>query len=198
MELQELEKLWTEMSEELESQKKLHKTLIMDMTQAKYVNKFRKISTYETIGAVICIAAALYIITQFSLLDTWYLQLCGAFTVTFLIILPILTLRSLQKIQNINLAGSEVKETIVSFERAKKRVLFLQRAGIYLSFILMVTILPVAAKISGKGQDLFQDPGVWYVYIPIMAVFLFLFARWGYGCYKSITTSAENIIKEIE
>ncbi|QBA64169.1 hypothetical protein [Muriicola soli] len=198
MELQELEKLWTEMSQELESQKKLNKTIIMDMTQTKYVNKFRKISTYETIGAVICIAAALYIITQFNLLDTWYLQLCGAFTVTFLIILPILTLQSLQKIQNIDLAGSEVKETIIRFERAKKRVLYLQRAGIYLSFILMITILPVAAKISGKGKDLFQDPGVLYVYIPVMVVFLVLFARWGYGCYKSITTSAENILKEIE
>jgi len=198
MEMEELEKLWTQMSEELESQKKLNKNLIMDMTQTKYVNKFRKISTYETIGAVICFGAAIYIIAQFRLLDTWYLQLCGAFTVLFLIVLPVLTLQSLQRIQNINIAGSDIKQTLVSFERAKKRVLFLQRAGIYLSFLLMITILPVAAKVFGKGKDLFQETGLWYIYIPIMAIFLIIFTRWGYGCYKSITSSAEDILKEIE
>ncbi|MEY8021833.1 hypothetical protein AB8P51_13435 [Muriicola sp. SD30] len=196
--MKELEKLWTQMSEELESQKKLNKNLIMDMTQTKYVNKFRKISTYETIGAVICFGAAIYIIAQFRLLDIWYLQLCGAFTALFLIVLPVLTLQSLQRIQNINIAGSDMKQTLVSFERAKKRVLFLQRAGIYLSFLLMITMLPVAAKILGKNKDLFQETGLWYIYIPIMAIFLIVFARWGYGCYKSITSSAEEILKEIE
>ena len=198
MELKELETLWTQMSQELESQKKLNKELIMNMTQTKYVNKFRKISTYETIGAVICIAAAIYIITQFSLLDTWYLQLCGAFTVLFLTLLPVLSLQSLSRIQNINIAGNEVKETIVRFEKAKKRVLYLQRAGIYLSFVLMFTMLPVAAKVFGKGKDLFQETSVWYIYIPVMVIFLVVFARWGYGCYKSITNSAENILKELE
>ncbi len=197
MELKELETLWSEMSHELEAQKKLTNELIMNMTQAKYSNKFQKISTYETIGGVICVLAGIYILMQFSVLDTWYLQLCGIFSVLFLFLLPALTLNSLRRIQKINLAEKSFKETLVNFSRAKKQLLLLQRLGIYLSFILMFTILPVASKIM-KGKDLFLESNLWYVYLPVMAVFLFFFTRWGYGCYKNITSSAENLLKELE
>ncbi len=197
MEIKELESLWSEMSQELESKKKLTKELIMNMTQERYSNKFRKISTYESIGAVVCIIAGVYILTKFTVLDTWYLQGCGLFSVAFLFLLPVLTLNSLRRIQKLNVADKNFKDTLVSFTKAKKQLLFLQRLGIYLSFILMFTILPVASKIM-KGKDLFLDINVFYIYLPIMAIFLFFFARWGYGCYKSITNSAENILKELE
>ena len=197
MELKELESLWSEMSQELESQKKLTKEIIMNMTQERYSNKFKKISTYESIGAVVCIIAGLYILTKFTLLDTWYLQACGLFTIVFLFLLPVLTLNSLRRIQKLNVADKNFKDTLVSFTKAKKQLLYLQRSGIYMSFILMFTILPVASKIS-SGKDLFLGTKLWYVYLPIMAVFLFFFTRWGYGCYKSITNSAENILKELE
>ncbi len=197
MELKELETLWSEMSQELETQKKLTNELIMNMTQTKYSNKFQKISTYETIGGVICILAAIFVLTKFSLLDTWYLQLCGLFTVTFLILLPVLTLNSLRRIQKLNIADRNIKDTLISFTKAKNQLLFLQRLGLYLSFILMFTILPVAGKIM-NGKDLFVESNILYIYLPIMAIFIFFFARWGYGCYKSITNSAENILKELE
>jgi hypothetical protein len=197
MELKELETLWSELSHELENQKKLTNELIMNMTQEKYSNKFQKISTFETIGAVICFAIGIYILAKFSMLDTWYLQVCGLVTVVFLFLLPVLTLNSLRRIQKINVADSNFKETLLGFTKAKNQLLFLQRLGIYLSFILMFTILPVASKIM-KGKDLFLNTKIWFVYLPIMAVFLFFFTRWGYGCYKSITNSAEDILKELE
>jgi amino acid transporter len=197
MELKELETLWSEMSKDLETQKKLTNQLIMNMTQERYSNKFQKISTYETIGGVICILAAIFILAKFSMLDIWYLQLCGLFTVIFLILLPVLTLKSLRRIQKLNVADKNLKETLLSFSKAKKKLLFLQRFGLYLSVILMFTILPVASKIM-RGKDLFLDTNLWYIYLPIMIVFLFFFGRWGYGCYKSITNSAENILKEME
>ncbi len=197
MELKELETLWSEMSQELKTQKKLTNKLIMNMTQERYSNKFQKISTYETIGGVICIIAGIFILSKFSLLDTWYLQLCGLFTVIFLFLLPVFTLSSLRRLQKLNVADKNLKETLVSFTKAKNQLLFLQRLGIYLSFVLMFTILPVASKIM-KGKDLFLDSNLLYIYLPIMAIFLFFFTRWGYGCYKSITNSAENILKELE
>ncbi len=197
MELKELETLWSEMNQELNSQKKLTNELIMNMTQERYSNKFQKISTYETIGGAICILAGIFILTKFSLLDTWYLQVCGLFTVLLLFLLPVLTLNSLRRIQKINIVDKNFKETLVSFSKAKKQLLLLQRLGIYLSFVLMFTILPVASKIM-KGRDLFVNSNLWYIYLPIMAVFLFFFARWGYGCYKNITNSAEDLLKELE
>ncbi len=197
MEIKELESLWSDMDRELKKQNKLTKTLIMEMTRQKYASKFQKISIYETIGGIICFIAGIYLLTQFSSLDTWYLQLCGVITVVVLFLLPILTLRALNRVQTIAISDSTITETLVRFSRAKDRLLFLQRLGIYLSFVLMLTILPVASKIS-NGKDLFLETSAWYVYLPLMAVFLFFFARWGYGCYKHITNSAENILRELE
>ncbi len=44
MEIKDLESLWSEMDQELKNQKKLTNSLIMEMTQQKYANKFQKIS----------------------------------------------------------------------------------------------------------------------------------------------------------
>ncbi len=197
MELKDLESLWSEMDRELENQKKLTNTLIMEMTQQKYSNKFQKISVFETIGGVICALAGFYLLFNFSVLDTWYLQLCGVITIGILFVLPVITLRALYRVQSIRISDKTVSETIVGYIKAKNRLLFLQRLGIYLSVVLMLAMLPVASKIS-SGKDLFLETSAWYIYIPVMAVFLFFFARWGYGCYRNITDSAEELLKQME
>ncbi|MBT8188541.1 MAG: hypothetical protein KJO73_12695 [Croceitalea sp.] len=197
MELDELQTIWQNMSTELEQQKKLTNTLIMEMTQQKYKNKFSKLKTYETIGGVICFAAAIYLIFNFGKLDTWYLSLSGIFAIAFLVILPILTLGTLNSISGLKLQEKNYSETIISYQKQKKRLLIIQQAGIFCSFLFMLVSLPVASKIL-KDKDLFVDGQNLLWYIPIMTIFLLFFARWGYGCYKSITTSAENLLTELE
>lgn len=197
MDLKELEKVWSEMDREIKNQKKLTNQLIMDMTQEKYRNKFRKLSTFETIGGIICILSGVYILSKFNLLDTWYLQLCGGFTVFFLLLLPVITLWSLRKVQTLRITDAPIKETTIRYLRAKNQLLLIQRFGIYLSFFLMIAMLPVAGKIM-NGKDLFLSASLWYTYLPIMTVFLFFFARWGYGCYKSLTQSAEKLLTDLE
>lgn len=197
MDLEELQSVWTEMSDQLEKQKKLTHEIIMNMTQERYTNKFQKITHYESIGALICFAAAIAILLNFSNLDTWYLILCGIIALSFLLVLPVMVLRSLQRIKNINITNSSFKETLVSYSKAKRQLLFTQRLGIYLSVIFMFVSLPLASKIM-KNKDLFLEPGVLYWYLPVMALFLFFFARWGYRCYLGITNSAEDLIKELD
>ena len=89
MELEELQSAWTKMSDELDQQKKLTNKIILDMTKQKYQNKFTTITKYESLGALVCFAIALFVIFNFNKLDTWYLQACGAFTLLFLIVLPV-------------------------------------------------------------------------------------------------------------
>lgn len=197
MEIEELQTVWSEMSDQLEKQKKLTNELIMEMTQDRYRNKFDKITFYETIGAVICFAMAIYLLVNINKLDTWYLLSCGIFTIAFLIILPIITLGLLGKIKRINILKNSFKETIVRYTKARNQLLLMQRIGIYLSFILVFTCLPVFSKIM-KNKDLFLHTRAWLIYLPIMAIFLFFFTRWGYKCYKNITNSAENILKQLE
>ena len=195
MKVEELQSIWTEMSDELEKQKKLTRKIIMQMTQERYTNQLTKIAKYEGIGAVFCFAIALYILINFLKLDTWYLQLCGVFTLFFLLIMPMLVLRSIRNMRRINIVEGTYTDNISAYSKARNQFLFLQRIGIGLGFILMITSLPVAGKIM-NGKDLFENNQLWYIYLPVMLIFLAVFARWGYGKYKSITQSAEKILLE--
>ncbi|MEN8788280.1 MAG: hypothetical protein ABF295_02100 [Flavobacteriaceae bacterium] len=197
MKVEELQSIWIEMSDELEKQKKLTHKIIMQMTQERYTNQLQKIAKYEGIGALFCFAIALYILINFLKLDTWYLQLCGVFTLGFLLVMPTLVLRSIRNMKRINIVKGTYTENISAYSKARNQFLFLQRIGIGLAFVLMITTLPVAGKIM-NGKDLFAGNQGWYWYIPVMLIFLVLFSRWGYGKYKRITQSAEQILMETQ
>lgn len=199
MEMEEIQALWSEMSDGLEQQKKLTNEIIMNMTQERYRNKFRTISTYETIGTVICFAMAMYIMVNFGKLDTWYLMACGIFTLAFLIVLPILVLKSLRRIRNLNIIEKNYKETLVSYSKARKNLMTLQQFGIYASYILMFAASAVFSKVWSNKDFFIRERNIWaYAAIVVAIVFVFVVSRWGYRSYKNITNAAENILKELE
>ena len=197
MELEEMKTLWEEMSKEMEKQKILTNKLIIKMTQERYNSRLRKISVPETVGAVICFTIVLFIIFNFGKLDTWYLMVGGIFIITYLLVLPVFVLKSIYKMQNINVSKKNFKQTLIDFTQGKKRFFLIQKIGIYLNFILIIISLPVAGKLM-DGKDIFMDSNVWFWYIPVMVLFLILFSRWGYRHYSKTTTSAENLLKELE
>jgi len=199
MELEEMKTLWQEMSTQIETQKQLTDTLIMEMTQQKYTQKFSKINTYESIGAAICFAIAILLLINFKKLDTWYLFACGIFTMSYLLTLPILVLRSLKTIRSIHISSASYKESIVGFAKAKKQLLLVQKLGLYLNFILFLTSIPVASKLIGDKDIFITGGSPWkYTFIILVAIAMIFVSRWGYRCYKNITNSAENILKELE
>jgi len=198
MELEKMKTLWDEMSQEIEKQKRLTDTIIIDMTQERYKNKFTKISIYETIGALICFIAAIYILFNFGKLNTWYLIICGIFSVLYLFILPTIVLRSLNSIKTISLTTNTYKQTLLDFTKRKKHMLFIQQLGIYVNFIFLIFFLPVAGKVLSDKDIFATNSTVWYWYIPVMSIVMILISRWGYKCYKSIANSAENTLKELE
>jgi hypothetical protein len=197
MELEELRKDWQEMSKEIEKQKILTDKLIINMTQRKYKNKLKLISIPEFIGTVICFAGAIYILLNFFKLDTWYMQLSGIFTALFCIVLPILSLKSIFGMQKIDLSKSNYKQSLEKFAKNKKQFVLIQKASFYLSFILVIVSLPVAAKLM-NGKDLFLESKVWLWYVPFGFLFLYIFSKWVFKKYKNVTNSAEDLLKDIE
>lgn len=194
-----MQTLWSEMSKQLEEQKKLTNEIIMNMMQERYSNKFRTISTYETIGAVICFVVAIYILVNLGSLDTWYLKACGIFTLTFLFVLPILVLRALSRIKRLNITDKSYKDTLLSFTKAKTNLMRLQKVAIFASFLLMFAVSAVSSKILSNKDFFTMERNVGsYVVLGIAILFVILISRWGYGHYKRITNSAENLVKELE
>ncbi|MFS4481768.1 hypothetical protein ACKGJY_02035 [Hyunsoonleella sp. 2307UL5-6] len=198
MELEEMQTTWSQMSDQLENQKKLTNKLIMEMTKERYKNKIDVLSKYEGIGAIICFIMAILLISRFSELNTWYLTVSGIFTVCYLIVLPLIVLRSIRSMKSIDLTNNNYKETLIAYTQKKKQFLLTQKVGIYLNFILLVVSLPVIIKVF-KGKDIFiTNINLIYWYIPVMAVFLILFSIWGYCKYKNVTSSASHILEELE
>jgi len=197
MELEELKNEWQEMSKEIENQKILTDKLIIDMTQEKFNKRLSSISIPESVGAIICAFMALYIIFNFYKLDIWYLEVCGALSIAYLILLPFYVLKSIKGMKKINIAVNSLKQTILDFSKRKNQFWFAQRIGFYLNFLFIIAILPVFGKLF-KDKDLFLSAKLWYWYIPAMFVFLIVFSIWGLKHYKKATTDAENLLKDLE
>ena len=197
MELDELRNEWQEMSIEIDKQKLLTDKLIIDMTQEKYNNKLKSISIPETIGTVVCFAAAIYIFINFDKLDTWYMQLSGLFTALFCIVLPIFSLRSIFGMQKLNISTSNYKQSLERFAKNKKQFVWIQKVSFYLSFVLVIVSLPVTAKLM-NGKDLFLELKVWLWYVPFGFAFLYFFSKWVFRHYKRTTDSAEDLLKELD
>ena len=197
MKLEELQTLWHQLDVQLSQQKQLTSTLILQLAKNNYTQKIDKISFYEKSGAVICFLAAVFLLTQFNALDTWYLMVSGLFTILYLIGFPLLVLHSINAMKNIDIINSSYKDIIAAYGKRKIRFLRTQLIGIYLNFILMLVSLPVAMKVS-KGIDIFlEHHPIIYWYVPIMTIFLVLFSRWGYTKYRQMANSAAKILEEL-
>jgi len=199
MQLEEMKNLWDEMSLKIDSQQKLTNKLIMEMTQQKFRNRFNTLSLYETSGAVICFLAATFILLNLDKMDTWYLMLCGILSLLILIILPILSLRALFGLKKLNLSKNNYKETLMEFSRRKKNMMLIQQFSVGISIVLMWMVAPVFSMIV-NGKDFFmqEHSTVLLLFYAASTIGVIFFARWGYGCYKRITASAEKDLKELE
>ncbi len=199
MELEELQTAWVQMSQELENQKKLTNEIILKMTQEKYQKKFSKLRNLETVGALICYLWVVYFLFNFGKLDTWYLQLCGILSIGFLIALPTLVLKSLKRIQDLDIVNGSYKKNLVIYTKEKNKLLKIQKTGIYLSYLVLFILVPVSTKIiSNKNIFLTDLKPLQGVALVVALVFTFFFTRWGYRSYKKITNSAEDILRDLE
>lgn len=199
MELEELKSAWTQMSDELNHQKKLTNQIILDMTKQKYQNKFTTITKYETLGAVVCFVVAFFVLLNYSKLDTWYLQVCGVLTLSFLIVLPVMVLTTLKRLKNIDILNGSYKENLKFYLKTKNRLLRLQKIGIAVGFIALFFIVPVTSKIiSNKNVFLTSLKTEQYIVFAITLIIMVFFCRWAYNGYLKVTQSAQELIQELE
>lgn len=199
MEIEEMQTLWSEMSRQLEEQKKLTNEIIMNMTQERYSRKFQRLFTYEAIGAIICFVLVITVLPYFNKLDTWYFMLCGIYTVLVFTLVPVLVLRALNKLRRLNISAYNYKETLITFVKRKNNILQIQKIAVLFYIPLMLTTPVTGVKILKNLNFLTMEKSI-TLYIAIVIHFLFTayIMHWGYNCYKRITNSAENVLQELE
>jgi hypothetical protein len=197
MEFQEMQSLWENMNQKVDQQKILTDKLIIDMTQERYANKLRSISIPESISTLICLAVIIYLISNFGLLDVWYLQLSGAITIISCLILPILSLKSIKKMKTINISKNTYRESLTKHAKEKIKFMLIQKISFYVSFLVLILSVIVFGKIM-KDIDIFTMTEKLNWLVPSGIGVLYIFTKWVLKKYKKATTSANNILKELE
>lgn len=198
MELEEMKTLWDTMSERIEKLELVNKQHIMEITKQKYKNKFSTIMKYESLGTIICYGIAFWILYNFSKLDTTVLVVCGVISVSTLVVLPFFSLGLLNKLKHLKISQSNYKETILSFEKNKKRLLFIQQFSIVFGLIIFFSVMPVMSRIMGNAPFYENMNTSMIIFITVVLIGVFLFSLWGYRCYKRITEHAGSLLKELE
>ena len=192
-----MKSLWEDMSQKVDQQKVLTDKLIIDMTQERYANKLSGISIPETIAALICFAVVIYLISNFGLLDVWYLKLSGIITIASCLILPVLSLKSIQKMKAINISKNTYKESLITYAKGKIKFMLIQKVSFYTSFLVLISSVIVFGKIM-KGIDVFTMTEKLNWLVPSGIGVLYIFTQWVLKKYKKATTSANNILNELE
>ena len=192
-----MQSLWENMNQKVDQQKILTDKLIIDMTQERYANKLRSISIPESISTLICLAVIIYLISNFGLLDVWYLQLSGAITIISCLILPILSLKSIKKMKTINISKNTYRESLTKHAKEKIKFMLIQKISFYVSFLVLILSVIVFGKIM-KDIDVFTMTEKLNWLVPSGIGVLYIFTKWVLKKYKKATTSANNILKELE
>jgi len=196
MELEEMKSIWTKMSEDLESQKKLTDKMVLNMLRTNYRRKINNIWIPEILGSIICVVAGLYIWLHIERLDNWYLLGCGIISCCIFFFLPVLSIKSILRLRAVDISAINYKESLQLYAQRKKEFVSLQKLGFILGALLLVMILPVTGKLF-SGKDLFKENWFW-IWYPVGFMFFYYFSRFVFRYYMKSAAGAEAILKEIE
>lgn len=195
MELEEMKNTWQEMSKKLENQEILTNQLLEKMTREKYHSKINKIGYSEYIGTIICYIGAAYLIMNFMKIEDILMQLFAIIGIALLFILPIISLKSLRAIKNVNIASKTYKQAIEDFAKRKNRFQILQKLNVSLALFLMLVAIPVLSAIRGK--DITQVPHFWTLIFPISIAFFLFFSLWVLRSYNNVLNETEKLLSDI-
>ncbi len=198
MELAELQETWSKLDKKVDSQKTITDKMVMDVVKIKHNGKIKTILKYEGAGTIVLFFGLIIAIWNIHLFDTLPLQICAVLSIIIMTVLPILSLTSVYRMNNMDMAKRNYKETIIEFTKRRTNFLMVQKWGIVFSGILMFTVIPITLKVV-KGKDFFAGESnnlLWF--IPIALIVFFFFARWAYGSYVKITGDARDILQELE
>lgn len=195
MELEEMKNTWQEMSKKLENQEFLTNQLLEKMTREKYHSKINKIGYSEYIGTIICYIGAAYLIMNFTKIEGIYMQLFAIMAIAMLFILPVISLKSLRAMKNVNIASQTYKQAIEDFARRKTRFQRLQKLNVSLALFIMLVAIPVLSAIQGKG--IAQLPHFWTLIFPISIAFFLVFALWVLRSYNKVLNDTEKLLSDI-
>jgi hypothetical protein len=197
MELDEMKNLWEDLSGKVESQQKLNKEQLLEMTKKSYQNSLGKIYLPEILGSIICFLYAGFFIFQIGKLEFPVNQILAVFNTAAMIVLPVISLVTLYRLNRLVLKEDTPAHLLKRFMAHKTFFWKFQRLNLILSGVFAITILPPLAELVGK-VDLIMESKFWMVYVPIGLIFIYIFGRWAFRKYDKALLDTQQLIEGID
>ena len=196
MELDDFKNTWDAMGKQVEQKQNFNSKTFNKMGKRKFNSNLQKIAIPEIIASILCIAAAIYIGFQFNLLDTAVFRIAGVATILLLIVLPAISLFSVQQLYKATDIGKSYADTLKEFAIQKMKFYKLQKLNINLSYLLLAVLMIIITKLFGNHTN---DENAYFMLFGFSFgyVVLLFFSKWVFKKYNRIIQQTENLLNEL-
>ena len=197
MELNDLKQTWNNAGSGVPGTQTPDTALVENTRHQKYRSRLKRITIPETVGSIVCLAAALFIGLSFDKLDTTLFRGAGALSIALLAILPIISYLSTWRLSGPRSLSSPHAETLQSFAMQEIRFVKLQKLNVALSYLLMVTIIVLLPKLF-NGTDVSDSKYFWIFSFTIGYIFLLFYSKWVQKHYRQVLRQAQELLLDLE
>ena len=196
MEIDDFKNTWDEMSKQVKEKQNLNPKMFNKMSERKFTSNLQKIAIPEIIGGVICVGCAIYIGFQFKLLDTALFKIVGVVSILLLIVLPAISLFSIQQLYKSTDISKSYAETLKEFAVQKMNFWKLQKLNITLSYLLLAVVIILVTKFFGNHTN---DENAYTMIFGFCFgyVVLLFFSKWVFKKYNKIIQQTEYLLNEL-
>ena len=159
MDLDEMKLAWSDMTVQMEQQKKLTDDIILKMTQEKSTSRLGRIIALESFGLLVTFIALVYVILNFDKLGDW-LEITGGFGTIAIMVLGIgFGINIILKAKRIDLAKHDLTTTINYFKRFKATLGLYKRLSIAINIIAPLFVFPLAFALF-SDKNILENPAI--------------------------------------
>ena len=196
MELDDFKNTWDSTGNRLPGEQELSIQSFTAINKRNFRSRLKRIVLPELAGSAVSVASAVYIACNFFRLGTLFFQSAGAITILLLLVLPVISVASIQPMYKAGNINSSYADTLKTFATQKIRFCKLQKLNITLSYLLLVTMILILPDLFGRNYI----TGSRYFFVfafPIGYIVLLCFSGWVFKSYNKTIRHTEDLLKEL-
>ena len=196
MELDDFKNTWDEMTNRVKEKQNLNLKMFDKKNKMKFHSSLKKILVPEILASVICIGCAIFIGFNFGRLNTIAFKIVGIVAILLLVILPAISLMSIQQLYKAGDINKSYADTVKEFAIKKIKFCKLQKLNFILCHLLLVTVILLVTKLFGRNE--ITDGNYFFITsFGIGYIVLVFFSKWVFKVYNKKIRQTEDLLNEL-
>lgn len=196
MDLNELQKTWHELGKQTANLPVLSPEESEKKRKSLSLSRMRRILLPEISGTIICLLSIVYILIYFDRLDSLGFQITGVLTILLLLVMSLLSLRSLQYLYPSEDPNRSYLEILQTFTLQKRRFCKMQQLNLFLGYGLLACSILLSTRIFGRNPV--TDNKYFFLVTYLTGYyFLFFFSKKIFRGYQKTLRDTETFLQEL-